>query len=93
MERFNGALLEETTKYKYVQRPRGQPQEQADVAVDAVLRLCLGLKDGVPVEGEDAELVEELVCGGLMGTGPQFRELVKKSIETRGDRALAYVNQ
>ena len=90
MERFNGALSEEVKKYQYVERPRGKPQEQADIAVDCLVRLCLGLKDGESVGEEDAALLEDAVCGGLLGTGPQFRELVKSSIASRGERATAY---
>ena len=92
MERFGGAKMEEITKYKFItDRPRGKPQEQADVAVDALVRLCLGLKDGEPIVGEDIMLIEDAVVGGLLETGPQFREMVKKSIESRGERASAYV--
>ena len=91
MDRFGFALDEEIQKYTYLNRPGGRPQDQADVAVDAVVRLCLGLKDGVAVPAEDAALIEDAVCGGLLGTGPQFRELVKKSIASREERATAYV--
>lgn len=91
MDRFANDLLEETKKYTYVERPRGRPQEQADVAVDSVVRLVLGLKDGEPVGAEDAALLEDAVSGGLLGTGPQFRELVKKSLASREERATAYV--
>ena len=90
MERFAGALEAETEKYKFMDRPQGRPQDQADVAVDCLARLCLGLADGEPISEEDVPLVEDAVCGGLMGTGPAFRELVKQSIAGRADRAGAY---
>ena len=90
MDRFNSNLGEEIKKFKYVDRPRGRPQDQADVAVDAIIRLCLGLKDGEDVSEEDAGLIEDAVCGGMLGAGPQFREVVKKSIASRGERATVY---
>lgn len=39
------------------------PPQQADVAVDAVCRLVLGLKDGTELPAEAAPLVEECVTG------------------------------
>jgi hypothetical protein len=91
MDRFGAALEEEVKKYKYVERPRGRPAELAEVAVDSLARLCLGLKDGEEVPAEDVQMMEDAVCGGLMGTGPQFRELVKAALASRGERATTYV--
>ncbi|EFN56966.1 hypothetical protein CHLNCDRAFT_57377 [Chlorella variabilis] len=75
MERFSEALAEQTAKYTYMERPRGSLAQQADVAVDAVVRLVLGLKDGQPVPAEDAALVEECVAGGFWDV-PGFKEEV-----------------
>ena len=92
MERFDGAFSEEVKKYRFVDRPRGRPQDQADVAVDAVIRLCLGMKDGETItDAEDMGHVENVDSGGLLGAGPQFRELVKKSLQTREERKGVYV--
>jgi len=61
------------------------------VAIDGLARLCLALPDGEPIPEEDAPLIADAVCGGLMEDGPAFRELVKVGIETRAERAKAYV--
>jgi len=90
MERFSQAFEEAVKRYTYMDRPRGCSQEQADIAVDSLARMCLGLKDGEPIAEEDAELIIDAVSGGLLGAGPSFRELVKTSVGTRTERATAY---
>lgn len=59
------------------------------MAVDAVVRLVLGLKDGQPVPAEDAALVEECVAGGFWDV-PGFKEEVRRSVAEREQRAAAY---
>jgi len=59
------------------------------VAVDAVVRLVLGLKDGQPVSPEDAPLLEDCVCGGFWDV-PGFRQEVQRAIAEREQRAAAY---
>ena len=61
----------------------------ADVAVDALARLCLNLKDGAEIGPEDARLVEDAVCGGFWDV-PGFREAARQSIAERAQRADAY---
>jgi hypothetical protein len=91
MERFLGEYKEGVGKYTYIKdRPNRPLQEQANVAVDAMARLILPIQDGDAIEGEDAGLIEDTVVGGLLGYPGEFRECVKKSIETRGDRKEAY---
>ncbi len=62
---------------------------QADVAVDALARLVLNLKDGQPIPEADAPLIEDTACGGFWDV-PGFREEVKRSIAQREQRATAY---
>lgn len=91
MDRFTEMLNEACTKYTYMDRPRGSVTQQADVAVDAVVRLVMNLKDGQPIPAEDALLVEDAVCGGFWNV-PGFREEVQRSIREREQRAAAYVS-
>lgn len=93
MDRFSSAFEEAAKKFTYVERPRGRPQELADVAVDALSRLCLGLQDGSEVPEDAQKMVEDAVCGGLystMAVTPSFREMVKQSIATRNERSSKY---
>ena len=46
MDRFSEALAQVNSRYTYMERPRGTVQLQADVAIDALARLVMGLKDG-----------------------------------------------
>lgn len=62
---------------------------QADVAIDALVRLVMGLKDGQPVVEEDAQLLEDCACGGFWDV-PEFREAARRSIAEREQRAAAY---
>ncbi len=60
------------------------------MAVDALVRLVIGLKDGQPIpDPEDAALLEDCVCGGFWDV-PGFREEAKRSIAEREQRAAAY---
>jgi hypothetical protein len=59
------------------------------VAVDAVARLVMNLKDGQPIPAEEAELIEECVCGGFWDV-PGMRQEVQRSIAEREQRATAY---
>lgn len=63
---------------------------QADIAVDALARLVLALKDGAPIAAEDAPLIEEAACGGFWDV-PGIRDEVQRSIQEREARATAYV--
>ncbi len=62
---------------------------QADVAVDAIARLVLNLKDGQPVPAEDAQLVADCVAGGFWDV-PGMAEEVQRSVAERELRATAY---
>lgn len=62
---------------------------QADVAVDALARLVLNLKDGQAIPAEDAPLIEDAACGGFWDV-PGFREEVRRSIAQREQRAESY---
>ena len=95
MDRFSSAFEEAASKFTFVERPRGRPQEVADVAVDALARLCIGLQDGSEVPEDAQTMIEDAVCGGLslagVTTTPSlFRELVKRSIATRTERSSTY---
>lgn len=63
---------------------------QADVAVDALARLVLGLKDGEAVPPEDVGILEDAVVGGFWDV-EGIREEVRRSIAERPQRAAAYV--
>ncbi|KAL4425334.1 hypothetical protein ABPG75_009350 [Micractinium tetrahymenae] len=89
VDRFTEAVAEVASRYTYMDRPRGTPAQQADVAVDALVRLVLNLKDGQPIPAEDAPLIEDAACGGFWDV-PGFREEVKRSIAQREQRAAAY---
>ncbi|KAI3434919.1 hypothetical protein D9Q98_002973 [Chlorella vulgaris] len=89
MERFAEALLEQNAKYTYMNQPKGSPAQQADVAVDAIARLVLNLKDGQPVPAEDAQLVADCVAGGFWDV-PGMAEEVQRSVAERELRASAY---
>lgn len=91
MDRFETAFEESAKQYKYMQRPRGTPRQQAQVAVDALARLCLGLQDGEEIQEEDKQLIEDAVVGGILGADDAFRSEVKSSISTRSERAQSYV--
>jgi hypothetical protein len=91
MERFLGEYNQGISKYSYMNRPRGTPQQQADLAVDALARLCLPIQDGEPIPEEDVQLIEDAVYGGLMMNLPEFRQNIRTSISTREQRAKAYV--
>lgn len=60
------------------------------MAVDAIARLVLGLKDGTAVPPEDAALVEDCVAGGFWDL-PGFKDEVRRSLAERELRASAYV--
>ncbi|PSC77003.1 calcium homeostasis regulater C 1 [Micractinium conductrix] len=90
MDRFSEALNEINSKYTYMERPRGSLAQQADIAVDALARLVLALKDGAPIAAEDAPLIEEAACGGFWDV-PGIRDEVQRSIQEREARATAYV--
>jgi hypothetical protein len=64
---------------------------QADVAIDSLARLVMGLKDGQPVAEEDAQLLEDTACGGFWDV-PGFREAARQSIAEREQRAAAYTS-
>ncbi|KAL4419180.1 hypothetical protein ABPG77_007770, partial [Micractinium sp. CCAP 211/92] len=89
VDRFSEAVAEVASRYTYMDRPRGTPAQQADVAVDALARLVLNLKDGQPIPEADAPLIEATACGGFWDV-PGFREEVKRSIAQREQRATAY---
>lgn len=78
-----------TDTYAHCAPPTTHPQMQADVAVDAVARLVLNLKDGQPVSAEDAPLLLDCVAGGFWDS-PGMVEEVRRSIAEREQRAGAY---
>ena len=51
MDRFADNVSEAAKAYTLMARPRGLLVEQAEVAVDALARMVLGLKDGTPISG------------------------------------------
>ena len=59
------------------------------MAVDALARLVLGLKDGTPVPEGDAELLLEAAAGGFYDV-PGFRAEAERSLAERGQRERAY---
>eukprot|EP00887_Chlorella_sp_A99_P003472 scaffold7.g3472.t1 len=89
-DRFADAFQEERKKYTFIEVPRPPPVAQAALAVDALARLCLGLKDGEPLEPEEAELIATTVVGGLFGVPGIDRAVVDAAIATRQERASAY---
>lgn len=94
MERFLGAYKEGMDKYSYIKDREVAPlQEQADVAVDAMARLILPIQDGEEIGENVAKMIEDVVFGGMLGYPEEFRECVKKSIETRASRASLYQQQ
>lgn len=90
MERFLSEFSESAQKFTYMERPKGTPQQQADLAVDAMARLCLPIQDGEDIGAEDASLLEDAIFGSFLGSAPEFRDTIKHSIATRADRAKAY---
>ena len=58
--------------------------------MDAVARLVLAAKDGSEIGGEDAQLLEDCVCGGFWDV-PGFREEARRAIAERPQRERAYV--
>jgi hypothetical protein len=92
MDRFNSNLEVELARYNYMDRPRGGHAVRAEVAVDALARLCCGLKDGQPLGPEDGKLIEDAVVGGFYDQeGEGFREEVRRAVQERDLRAAAYV--
>lgn len=59
------------------------------MAVDALARLVLGLKDGQPIVGEDVQLIADCVTGGFWDV-PAVQAEVPRSIAEREQRAGAY---
>lgn len=91
MERFLGEYKEGMDKYAYIKDREAAPlQEQADVAVDAMARLILPIQDGEEIGQDVAKMIEDVVVGGMLGYPQEFRDCVKKSIETRASRASQY---
>lgn len=93
MERFLGEYKEGTDAYTYIKdRAMAPLQKQADLAVDAMARLILPLQDGDAIDDKDAQLIEDVVVGGMLGYPEEFRQCVRTSIDTRTSRASQYVN-
>jgi len=90
MERFNIYFEEAIEKFTYMERPKATVQAEADLVIDALARLCLGLKDGEALPEEDAALLADAAVGGFYERGPEFAEAVQRSIATRGERTTTY---
>ena len=74
------------------------------LAVDALARLSCGLRDGQPLDEEDASLLEDIVPvalsvskryvseggGGPVGSSEDVVALVRAAVASRGERANAY---
>lgn len=73
-------------KYTYMERPTGTVVQQADVAVDALARLCLNLPDGEVGLGLDRACL-------LSATNPTVQCVVcwagNREIEIESERGLA----
>lgn len=89
MERFDQNVQEVYQKYTYVERPQGTLQQQADMAVDVIARLCLNLPDGEEFKEEDAQLVANAAFGAIWDK-EGAREAIQRSLQTRAQRKDAY---
>jgi len=90
MDRFQMAREEAGKEYEYVDRPRGSAKDSINLAVDTLCTLGPGLKDGVPLEGEPAELLLKIVSGAF-SQYPDALALTQQAIQDRPSRAKAYV--
>jgi hypothetical protein len=89
VDRFAAALAAEHAKYSYLQRPSGSVAAQAEVAADALARLCCDAVDGEALGAEDASDVAGAVAGGLWDV-PGAREAAAAAISSRPDRSAIY---
>lgn len=62
MERFEGERQAALSVYSYAERPKGKTREQIAIAVDALCRLSIGLKDGQPVPDQDKRPLAAIVA-------------------------------
>ena len=76
-------------KYTYLERPQGTLQQQADLAVDGLARLCLNLPDGQPLPEADKKLIADAAAGAFWDV-PGGREAVQRSVASREQRKDAY---
>eukprot|EP00891_Asterochloris_glomerata_P003172 jgi/Astpho2/3172/e_gw1.00052.70.1_t len=90
IDRFSNARNDVNKKYSYVDRPRGSPQQQIDIAVDALARLIYGLDDGAPLTSEDTASFQKVVAGAFPDV-PLVDQLVQESIAGRSARKAAYL--
>ncbi|EIE23596.1 hypothetical protein COCSUDRAFT_63123 [Coccomyxa subellipsoidea C-169] len=89
VERIDGARDEIHEKYKLTEKPRGKLQDKIDIAVDSIVQLSLGLREGEEISPADAFMLVPIVAGAFSST-PDIKALVTQSIESRAARKDAY---
>ncbi|KAA6426574.1 MAG: calcium homeostasis regulater C 1 [Trebouxia sp. A1-2] len=89
IDRFEMARAQIAEKYSYMDRPRGKPQEQINVAVDALTRLVPGTGDGEAIPQPAASLIEQLVTGAWADI-PEAGQMAEQAVATHPQRADDY---
>jgi hypothetical protein len=85
IDRFLGARDAQLQKYGLIAREAASAQARAELGVDALTAVALGLKDGQVLEGQDADDVAQAVSAAL--AVPE--EAARRAVEARAERSLA----
>lgn len=89
IDRFEIARSQIAEKYSYMDRPRGTPQEQINVAVDALTRLIPGTSDSEAIPEPAASLIEQLVTGAWADIA-DAGQMAKQAVVMHPQRADNY---
>jgi 1,3-beta-glucan synthase len=89
IDRFLGARDASLAKYAMVERPPAPAAARAELGVDAVATVALGVKDGAPIEEEDARRVAAVVAAALKVP----LEAAEAAVAGRAERSLAMQQQ
>ncbi|BDA47511.1 probable photosystem I assembly factor PSA3, chloroplastic [Coccomyxa sp. Obi] len=89
IDRIDNARDQIYEKYKLTEKPKGKLQDKIDIAVDSIVQLTLGLREGEEIPPAAAFMLVPVVAGAF-STNPDIKDLVKKSIESRAARKDAY---
>jgi len=89
IERFEGALDSVNEKYRMTEKPKGKLKDKVDIAVDSIVQLTLGLREGEEISPAAAYMLTPIVASAF-GSTAGVKEVVSSSIDSRSSRKEAY---
>ncbi|CAL5220850.1 g2934 [Coccomyxa viridis] len=89
IERFENALTAVNEQYKMTEKPKGKLKDKINIAVDSIIQMTLGLREGEEASPAQTYMLPPIVASAFGGT-PEVQEMTRFSINSRGSRKDAY---